>query len=392
VVGLVDTGINPYHEVFQDADAQLPAGIVDAVTGAAPIPVRLSREGNGTERFEHDKSVWDGLEPGRLYWFVGTRVLGVSLGRPPSGPILYEDGGHGTGVASMVRNVSRDAWIVMVPAGLYTLAPSVEYVASLGGPSAEAIRWLAKQPWVDAISLSLGYPGNPPVTWNGVMEATRAASLAGKLVISGAGDEPMPNLQTGTSGPPWVVSVGGAEPSARGVSSHASTTVDVISDYSIRMADNGTSGYLNFSGTSFSAPLVAGVVAEALLEARAAAKDASRAGATLCVCDGRNVTEAGLRAALNASGEYWALSEWQPLNYSHTGNKVVDLLWLAEPVGPAPWVQMGWGYVGAKTVPVLAAALLGREPPAKPAEAVQFMSVQQAAREAFWGAQPLPRS
>src|SRR2546423_7202505 len=62
VVALLDTGINPYHTVFQ-SELKDPAREV----GANASTVSLSNGGNWAERTAQDKSYWSAIVPRQLY-------------------------------------------------------------------------------------------------------------------------------------------------------------------------------------------------------------------------------------------------------------------------------------------------------------------------------------
>lgn len=384
VIGVVDTGVNPYHEQFQDAGAVLPNDVLDTLTGLQPVPVELSKEGSYEERLQTDSALWGNLEPGRLYWFVGTRLLAISLEELSDSFLILDRDGHGTGVASTLRAVSRDAWVVMVQVPLDIPGAGRESALAAFEKSAEGIAWIAEQPWVDVVSLSIGVEGNPPLPfWEAYARATRRGTEAGKAVVAAAGNLPTPTVGSGTNGPPWVITVGGAEASGHGEQPRAAKMVDVVSDYTRRVADREPDAFRTAHGTSFGTPVVAGVLAQALLEMRSWASHVGGiADGILCHCIGRNLTLKNLRDALNASAVYWETTEWEPLNYS--SDPVQVALFATVPVLPAPWVQMGWGYVGAESWRAVVSRVLDEPPLSKPPEAREYMAQQQALREGYW--------
>lgn len=383
VVGLVDDGVNPYHEVFQEPQAVLPSDFVDIRTGLPPVSLSLSAEGSFEERLRRDQAIWKSLVPWRLYWFEGTRVLALSTNEPSSDPLLL-DYGHGQATASIVRNVSRDAWVLMVQTPGAVPGEGKESALSAFEKAAAGVDWLADQPWVDVLSLSIGFEGNPPLpVWEQFTRATLHATGKGKPVVIGAANLPTPTLLSGSNGPPWVITVGGAEGSARGIQPQAGLIVDVVADYRRWTAGREPDSYYPRHGTSFSTPVVAGNIAQALLALR---EQAGYAGGVvegvLCSCRGRNVTATDLRLALNASATYWSTLDWDPLNYSDDPAELA--LFGTAPVLPAPWVQMGWGYVGDDTWQTMVSVLQGNPTPEKPEAARAYMGQQQALREAYW--------
>jgi hypothetical protein len=125
-------------------------------------------------------------------------------------------------------------------------------------------------------------------------------------------------------------------------------------------------GFRDSTGTSFAAPAVAGVVAEALFHLRA---------------EGNSVKPVELRPFLNATAAYWQASEWSPGSLPDSPEAFFDT---SVPI-LLPWQQMGWGHVGPEHVAAIVGAVTGEAPPPpKPPEAVAWMAAQQAAREAYW--------
>lgn len=392
-VGVVDSGINPYHEQFRDSEARLPPWLVDATTGKAPVPLLLSPRGSFEERRHADNAVWKDVEGGKLYWFVGTRLLAISFDQAPrSARILDDDviGGHGTGVASAVRFVSPGAWIVMVQAGA-ELAEQGEAPLSDLHEAVEGVRWLARQPWVDIVSLSYISPGNIPLLWEtaGYPEATRSLVAAGKVYVNSGGNYPTPGVMSGASGPPWAISVGAAENVTHGADPDTTKIgIDVVANATQWLAAHEASEYRWKSGTSFSAPTVAGALAQGLLELRAHYGYEGLESGSLCACGGLNVTAGGLRDALNRSAVYWNTTDYDGTRPVGSDDPVFRVLEATIPIGPAPWLQMGWGYVGQDSWVTIAQALEGHPPPQKPPEARQYMALQQQLREEYWSLNP----
>jgi hypothetical protein len=210
---------------------------------------------------------------------------------------------------------------------------------------------------------------------------------SGKLVTAAAFNLPTPTIGSGTCGPPWVISVGGVESVTHGEQPRAAKLVDVVSDYTRLIPGSEPDAYENASGTSLGAPLVAGVLANSVLDLRSRAREAGGAAGVLCSCRGRNVTNADFRGALNATAQYWNLTDYDPLNYS--SDPILLLAFATTPILPAPWVQMGWGFVGPDTGAEVVRVLAGGRADPKPVPAVAYMAQQEALREAYWGPGPL---
>lgn len=387
VVGLVDSGINPYHEGFRDDLVRLPTDFIDSQTGERPRAVALSREGTFDERYSRDRPIWNSLEPGVLYWFEGTRVLGVSFARSASPAVLdtNESLFHGTGAASVVRRTHPAAWVVM--AQIDFDFPDSEDTTLLNlEEKSTSVAWLSDQSWVDVISLSVGLEGNPPSpTWQVFADATRQAVERGKLIVTAATNVPTPTVG-GSSGFPWVVSVGGVSSSTRGDQPQSGRMVDLVADDRWAVAGRSIDGYRNLSGTSFGTPVVAGVAARALSKVRVDVGEEGGSDGVLCVCLGKPITQRELRAALNASGVYWETTSFDPLNFTDPMTHIVQ--GPAVPIGPAPWLQMGWGYIGETAWQTVVAVLRDEPVSPKPPAAVAYMAQQQAMREAYWSSPP----
>lgn len=391
VLGTVESGINPYHPQFQDGTTNLPDDFVDATTGMAPIPLRLNHEGSFDERVQHDAALWQGVERGHLYWFYGTKILAMSLNQSSGRPVILDPTGHGTAVASTARNVSSDAWLVIVQFAPAFPGEGNDSVLAAVETASTGVAWLARQPWVDIITLSIGAQVDPPWLWeqSGFTRHTREAVNAGKVVVSSAGNLPTPTFPGGTAGPPWIIAVGGVEPSTHGEQPNSRKGVDVVSDFTRNVASWGSDRYYNASGTSFSAPVVAGVLAETLLSLRIASHhDGGAVAGVLCPCSGTLIGQHDLREALNASATYWNATEYDPLNYSNDPFQLV--LFATVPILPAPWLQMGWGYVGPASVHPMTDLLVAGKSLPKPAAATTYMTQQQVVRQAYWGA-AMPR-
>lgn len=386
VVAVVDSGINPYHAAFRAPGLLEPPSryLAGYPADARPLTLHLEARDYG-DAVRADAATWDGgVAPRTLYWIPGTRVIGAIsfiVPRPDAHPVLDDDF-HGTAVASSVLAAAPGALLLVVEAD----------AASLG----EAAAWTASQPWVDVINLSWGTLANLPVGSAGLVNATRLAAERGALVVAAAGNEPTAQATDPMDGPPWVVSVGGADAAAHGETLVASKGADVVAPYVQRTAmHNSTRAWAVRSGTSFSAPLVAGALADAVQRVRAAVGAEGgrsgpfvRAGGPGALADGA-LTAAEVREALNRSAAYWIPLEWSPAtpDPSAPPDARAALAYAARssvPVGAAPWLQMGWGFVDPDTGARMASALLTGALPAKPFAAQVHMHALAAARCAAW--------
>lgn len=382
VVALLDTGIQPYHEVFKLPPAADTSWIPE-LPNLEVVPARFSQNALDPEKWNFKK--------GQLYWFEGTRVLAISLTRGvdeiftgPERPI-WEDTSHGTMTASVVAQASPHAFIVMAEA------------SSFNG----SLEWVRDQPWIDVVSISAGEPPLP-WSWTNVLTPAygavpysppavfRQMNREGKIVFLAAGNEPIPTLHS-EKGLPWVITVGGADATSHGHNPLSRFPPDIVANYTHDHVANRSNlaGYRVASGTSFSAPLAAGLAAEAIYLLREDAGWATgiRDGVLLDL-HGRPVTQSDVRAALNASALHWNTTDYEarppggPL--PRLGNVTLPMIPRVEGTPVGPWIQMGWGWVGESLLPSLVAILNGEtEPPPKPG-AEEYMARAYALREAYW--------
>lgn len=289
VVAVVDTGINPYHAVFRDRSAQAQRHPADRFPGypRAAVALRLTLDADSyaeAVRADCDR-VWSEVEPGRLYWFPGTTIVGaISFGSLPtlSCPVdagervrILDRGGHGTMTAS--RAVGRTH-------GACRGCP----VVAVQGFSAEAVEWTGAQArWLDAESNSWGpvvpgwlpveQPLGPVVSDPRFVRAVEAGAQAhlsfwssGNGVLTRAGVLGHPTLLDPRL-TPSVLSVGGHD-SGRvitwaGLPPHLAS--DACSSWAARHDSLNSEGErVGGVGTSAAAPYVAGGALSLLIEAR----------------------------------------------------------------------------------------------------------------------------
>jgi hypothetical protein len=93
---------------------------------------------------------------------------------------------------------------------------------------------------------------------------------------------------------------------------------------------------------------------------------------------------------MNATAAYWNTTDYNPLGYP-SKDPQDNVFGASLPILPTPWLQMGWGYVGPGQEAAMVAMLEGHPPPPKDPNAVAYMAQVQAAREAYWGLDPLNR-
>lgn len=389
MVALIDSGINPYHDAFQ---AQ-PGGVrVDDWLHLAPDaePVTLSRRTTYDRSVEADSAFWSQAEEGKLYAFSGTRVFAVSTGRDSGDYPILDDIGHGAGTASMVALEDPNAIIVMVQASalLCNFEDPVEECPLYEDKFTPSLAWIASQPWIDLVSLSIGYLLNPPThpayaegveAW---VETSRQMADGGRLILNGAGNDPTIPFASQYGGLPWVIAVGGAEGAQGGEQASSSRGGDVIANFSVLAAsEDHLSEWDWWAGTSYSTPITAGVLSRALYKIRDAL--GHRDGVTPAGELAPGVRAGDLRQALNASAILLSPTDWDPTT-PPTNDTLTNLFTYSLPA--ATPLQQGWGYVDGRIVPEIVRRVLEADlaPPPEKALTASWMAQWQSAREAYW--------
>jgi hypothetical protein len=172
VVAFIDTGINPYHRVFRDESPRayqhpstyIPGYPADAIA----LNITLDEETYWDSVSIDCEDVWKTVEPGKLYWFPGTKIVGAISFIPsttpdceiaePKGTEVLDFGGHGTMVASRAASTEYGAC-----KGCLVVAAQMVGSVNLTNPgpstdqSLDPVRWAAANAsWIDAQSNSWG--------------------------------------------------------------------------------------------------------------------------------------------------------------------------------------------------------------------------------------------
>ena len=424
VVALVDTGINPYHEVFRDRSPRAyrhPSTYVPGFPRSAQA-LRLTLDApDYVAAVRADcRTVWSKVEPGRLYWFPGTRVVGaISFSNRSNHnlcptPILDGEG-HGTMVASRAAaagfGACPECLVVSVQVPLaFPVHQGKEPQESL----VEALGWLGDNAsWIDAESNSWtpGVPAWDPSGETGMMsnnpELTRSIESAAArhlgLWASGNGVA----YKYGVAGHPTTVSPH-VTPSVIAVGAHDSGHVvawhgappHVVSDGCDSWAaahDHLTeSGDTIGGGTSAATPFAAGGAARILLTARALLGDASTG-----VEDG--VVARGPRGAVRsgplADGRF-TLAEWKEVVLATASPRPAaqredgppcetglyppaPLKWSDVPEEYPEFLTIGYGAVDDAAADLAAGVLAGRADLPDRSRTDQFFAREAAVRAAL---------
>lgn len=409
VVADISPGTNPYHEAFRRPGwTEHPSRSIPGFPADVPaLPLTLGDD--AAAALAADQAVWASYRKDQLYWVPGTNLLlftannytGPDTPDGRTGPL----GVHGSRTSSVVAASCPDCWVLVV-----------QDWRGLGGAFLATV--LDRMPWVDLVTQT-----NFPATDADVVDfyttappaqATRALERSGRQYFAGTangillslgdvlGPIPVHNYDV----PPWVVSVGGvyrryfyefsqtAYESCHLIEHFSGKPAEFVGNWQHRVAAPlGVRDYAYVSGTSFATPEVAGRFGQVLLELRRALGDSRAPGAlwagapvagSAALADGR-LTPAELRAAMAQTAQYFSTADFDDACLATllaTGRVVT-------PASPAPWIEMGWGYVTPESVPDALALLLGQGgPEAKPAAASAWMQAVMAVRSAIYAAYP----
>ncbi|TFE38966.1 hypothetical protein E3E14_26545 [Streptomyces sp. ICN441] len=393
VIGIADTGINPYHlefsaRTYPDPDVlaltkdftRHPSEYIPGYPASAPaIPVTL---GKGHLPGE-DEDLWTAgnVPAGKLHWIPGTKIVGAYASTVDGAHPVLDDNGHGTGSAS-------------VSAGnRYGYCPTCLLVVVEGLDETVATAY----PWVDITSHSFGYvggiPAGPVVSGE---EATKAAAERGQTVLFAAGngvgnafDVPVSTWHSDQTGPDWNITVGALRRDDQRAVVGDGMPVH-LSSWGIgglpAACHTGAQCQKQFSGTSAATPYTAGVFGTTLQRVREAVGD-PRAGqrtgqvvaegaaldASMYLEDGRltrgELREAVLKNAFPLGEDDLPSATW-PVGAPHTAGNVLF---------------EGYGAATPETARRAVDTLLGRSLlPERPVED-DFFAADRAIRDGIWG-------
>lgn len=371
VIAPIDTGINVYHDHFRTNETY-PQWLLDGLGVTMVCDITL--EGSYQDRLDSDmESCWNQITASDVVYFTGTKIIGNSPDWSGDDiPILDDPSdGHGSAVTGAVLDANPDAIIFFVE-----------------GFSTNAVLAAANQPLVDVITTSFGAIGSVPVS--GIERATEEAVVNQMKIHTGAADNsPSPAVQDATAGPPWSIGIAGyAEGGDDQKEIMSGSYPDISADWTQVLPNHqDIDGYHETSGTSFATPRTAGIISFVLDSLRTEYMDYS-SGASPSLRDGFlvngtdvegnvvQISNSDIREAIN-------LSAWYPeLGWDPTSGTM--------PISPvAPCTQTGWGLVNLSNIDPIISHLNGSSPlPDRPGDVVTCMSVNQEARENYWGAYP----
>lgn len=382
VVGVIDSGINPYHDFF-NSNGELyrdtaPSAVSPAVLAEFGIDnahtLHLTRSGNFAADYAADQAMWDQVKPGELYWFAGTNIMAISFA-PGSRILLPDDSSdtHGVGVTASVLRGNPEAVVVFVE-----------------GTGADGESYAFNHPSIDIVTTSYGTPGSLPLPYH-LTSSYAGVVEQGKLHFGAADNSPALALPDGTAGPWWSIGIAGFEEyGSEGKQLSSGSLTDFVADFSQDLpycADCESGLQTGVGGTSFATPLSAGTTSKVLLEARRAVGhqggiDAGAAQPVMVNAGGVSLSNWQLRRALEEAAYVPSLAEYDPFD---------GVFELAAPTTPvAPYLLVGWGAITpdpAHQVVEQTLAQLGISgviSRSKSADTCAYMSSLIEARQAYW--------
>lgn len=376
VVAVIDSGINPYHEFFNQGGTiyknSKPSSVTPAVLREFGIDkdniIKLTRTGNFGEDYNKDAAQFAKIKKGEPYWFAGTNIIGISF---EDGEPLRPDGTastHGIGTAGAVLAANPEAIVVAVE-----------------GINADSEGWSFTEPAVDIVTTSYG-PATSAPTLDNLSSSYKGVVENGKAHFGAAANDPTYSTFDQTSGPWWTIGVAGyEEDDTNGRQLTSGSLPDFVGDFTQELpyCRSCEEGLRFVSGTSFATPRSAGTFSKVLLDIRKATGHTGgivRKGNKAYLVGGKKpLTVWDMRRALEEAAYY-------PNAQSYAAGDPTSI-----PVNEeAPWLQMSWGLISPDPrkkvmVEMLAHLGYGKKPSrTKPQEACDFMTANMEARRGYW--------
>lgn len=427
VVADVDTGINPYHVEFRDDSPEgrvHPSKYLEGFPADAPaLELTLDAPDYETAVLA-DCAVWQAVEPQKLYWIPGTRIVGaITFDQGPVDActkeempsLILDPQGHGTMTASRVAGAT------------YSLCPECKLVF-VQGFSDDSMYWAASQPYVDLQTNSWGAlpsdyvetgddGASDPAGLDGIDRAKVMDAAAMQPVFVAGGNGLLgffgvtghPAYLDDVAGPAGIIMVGGHDGGY--FTPWTMTMPHVVADAnqhpaayrdSIDGGDETTGG-----GTSGATPFAAGAFARMLLDARVAVGDTGtgvRDGSLVLAGPGvptpaegplsdgvLSIEEAKVVFFHNANprpvrdGDRDGPDACDPANVYCAPYNTVPVQWGTIPEEVPAYYFVGYGQVGELTLEATLASLLGEAPVPERPDEDRFYGFDNAAREAFDG-------
>ena len=369
IIGIPDTGINPYHEMFYRPElTEHPCTYLRDF----PCTVKELRLTVGqvtyAQALARDRQAWEGVERGTWYWIPQTAFVAVYCQEEDPYDLLGEvcildEGpgawaGHGTGTTSIAIAQNPDAYLAFhegpdtapfldagIPVDLFSFswAGGLEYTTTAGVRECEEARWA-------------------PFLFKAAGNDGRAVPL---------------DCQTGGT---HVVAVGGGYSSPRAHDRSSGNMAEFENHMRPPYAERDSTTELDphgtWGGTSFATPAVAGAASKAILDLRRSSGYDGSLTSDGFVDPILGISLFDLRDAMNRTASYAPVPRF---DYQDPEETV--------PLNPLmPWMQWGWGFYDVEAANATVAELLGTEKaPEKPAAATAYMESLMAVRERLYG-------
>ena len=423
VVALVDTGINPYHEVFRDRSPRAYRHPSTYIPGfprdAQALRLTLDAPDYVAAVRADCRKVWMKARPGKLYWFPGTRIVGgISFSQRSNHPFcpapILDGEGHGTMVASRAAASGFGACprclVVSVHVPLaFQLHQGKEPQESV----VSALEWLGDNAgWIDAESNSWtpGAPAWDPTGETGMLVNNPALTRA----IEGAASKHLGfwasgngvAYKYGVAGHPTTVSPH-MTPSVIAVGAHDSGHValwhgappHVVSDgcdsWAAAHDHVSETGERIGGGTSAATPFAAGRAARVLALARELLGDRSTGVDEGVAATGRPLARGPLDDGV------FTVEEWRRVLFVTASRRPVaqhedgppcepglypalPLTWSDVPDGYPEYLTIGYGAVDDPALELATRVLRGEGELPERAETDSFFATEAAARRALY--------
>ena len=412
VIALIDSGINPYHQVFRD-DSPLafrhPSTYIPGFPKEAEALHLSLNEENYEQAVKKDCELWKSIESGKLYWFPGTKIVGG---------ITFEGSGGATCISGRILDANGHGTMVASRAAAsgYGACPDCRVVAIQGYE--DGVRWAADNAdWIDVQSNSWG-PFLPAwVPASGQEESLLFDTPAFVRMVESAARKHLSFWATGNGAGTRF-----------GVLGHP-TLLDPRMTPSIVMAGGHDSGYINLwpdfpphvvadscdswaayennieksdpdvgGGTSAASPYAAGSAAQILIEARRLLGDEDTGVERGIAAEGTATSKGPL-----ADGRL-RLDEWKKLLFNtatprpkgeRTDGSVCGAVeglvlysstpvrWQDVPEGYPEYLHIGYGATDSVSRDLAYDVLAGRKPMPVRSETDEFFEMDAIARNAL---------
>ncbi len=384
IVGVPDTGISPYHEVFYRPElTDHPCTYIrDFPCDVKELRLTLGG-GDWDAAMAADRAIWESVERETWHWIPQTSFIAVRCDA-----MTWNDGGNPIPRADVCilddMRYTHGTWTTSSVAMENPHALLAFHEGSFSGTS---------RPFrdggipVDIVSESLGPVVPRPVRpIPPTMQDACSRVEFWPIHVHSAGNQAWPIPLDCVKGDPRGIIVGGGSTSPRSHNALSGNMADLESYMCRPTAAYGDTSRIwppgtPDCGTSLAAPTVAGALSKVILEVRRSSGYEGGLVEGGLVDPILGLTIAQLRGAMNLTASY------NPEAKYATSINSVAYANTAVPLNPAaPWLQWGWGFYDGQIAEATLAHLLGTRPaPAKPAGAVAHMEALYDLRKELYG-------